>query len=206
MTHLGALIVRVFQSTLNIFPQWISKPQIRKPKNHRKSSSGAGRFAQNLRASKKSQYTVKNYTLGRQNRRCTFKYRRSRYKPISTNIPYSCLMVKGRKRGNSKDPSRCRQIWMICSLDHCQDITVHKNTKSKSSLWPFKELNISNSDLSTNSEYDNRSNINFPLHHALNQVDLNTDLCGCSTINQKQGVLFHTNRYWRKMATRENHA
>ena len=33
-----------------------------------------------------------------------------------------------------------------------------------------------NGDLSTNSEYDNRFNINFPLHHALNQVYLNTDL------------------------------
>ena len=105
-------------------------------------------------------------------------------------------MVKERKRGNSKDPSRCRQNRMICSLNHCQDITVRKNTKSKSSLWPFEELNMCNSDLSTNSEYDNRSNINFLLHHALNQVDSNTDLCGCSTINQKnQGVLAHTNRY-----------
>ena len=31
-------------------------------------------------------------------------------------------------------------------------------------------------DLSTKSEYDNRSNINFPFHHALNQVYLNTNL------------------------------
>ena len=31
-------------------------------------------------------------------------------------------------------------------------------------------------DLSTDSEYDNRPNINFSLHHALNQVDSNTNL------------------------------
>ena len=65
---------------------------------------------------------------------------------------------------------------MLYSLNHCQDITVRENTKSKSSLLPFEGLNVGNGDLSTNSEYDNRSNINFPLLHALNQVDLNIDL------------------------------
>ena len=85
-------------------------------------------------------------------------------------------MVKGRKSGNTKASSPRRQNWMLRSLNHCQDITVHENTKLKSSLLPFKELNMNNHDLSTNSEYDNRSNINFPLHHDLNQVDLNTDL------------------------------
>ena len=38
------------------------------------------------------------------------------------------------------------------------------------------ELIIDNGDLSTKSEYDNRSNINFQLHNAINQVSLNTDL------------------------------
>ena len=35
---------------------------------------------------------------------------------------------------------------------------------------------MDNGDLSTKSEYENRSNINFPLHHALNQVDSSTNL------------------------------
>ena len=35
---------------------------------------------------------------------------------------------------------------------------------------------MGNDHFSTNSEYDNRSSINFPLHHALNQVDLKTHL------------------------------
>ena len=35
---------------------------------------------------------------------------------------------------------------------------------------------MDNGDLSTKSEYDNHYNINFSLHNALNQVDLNTDL------------------------------
>ena len=65
---------------------------------------------------------------------------------------------------------------MLCSLNHCQDITVRKNTELKQPLLPFKELNIGNSDLSTNSKYDSCSNIDFPLHHALNKVDLNNDL------------------------------
>ena len=65
---------------------------------------------------------------------------------------------------------------MPCSLNHHQDITVRENTKLKSSLFPFVELNMGNGDLSTDSEYDNHSNINFPLHHAFNQVDSNTNL------------------------------
>ena len=35
---------------------------------------------------------------------------------------------------------------------------------------------MGNSDFSTNSKYDNCFNINFPLHHHLNQVDLSTSL------------------------------
>ena len=76
-------------------------------------------------------------------------------------------MVKGRKSGNTKDLSPPKRNWMLSSLNHCQDITVRENTKLKSSLLPFEELNMGNNDLSTNSEYDNHSNINFPLHHAL---------------------------------------
>ena len=85
-------------------------------------------------------------------------------------------MVKGRKRGNTKPPSPRRQNRMLCSLNHCQDITTRENTKLKSSLVPFEKLIMDNGDLSTKSEYDNCSNINFQLYHALNQVDLNTNL------------------------------
>ena len=85
-------------------------------------------------------------------------------------------MVKGRKSGNTKPPSPHRKKWMLCSLIHCQDVTARENTKLKSSHLPLKELIMDNSDLSTKSEYDNCFNINFPLYHALNQVDLNTDL------------------------------
>ena len=35
---------------------------------------------------------------------------------------------------------------------------------------------MGNDRLSTNSEYDNHSSINFPLQYALNQVDSNIDL------------------------------
>ena len=41
---------------------------------------------------------------------------------------------------------------------------------------PFDELDMGNDHLSTNSGSNNRSIINFPFHHALNQVDSNTDL------------------------------
>ena len=85
-------------------------------------------------------------------------------------------MVKGRKNGNTKAPSPCRQNWILCALTHYQDVTVRGSTNLRSFLLPFKELNMGNDHLSTNSEYNNRSSINLPLQHALNQVDLNTDL------------------------------
>ena len=67
-------------------------------------------------------------------------------------------------------------IIFLHSFNHNQDIIVHEITKLKSPLLLFDKLNMGNGDLSTNSEYDNCSNINFQLHHALNQVDLNTNL------------------------------
>ena len=85
-------------------------------------------------------------------------------------------MVKRRKKGDTKAPSPCRQNWILCSLNYFQDITVCGNTKLKSSFLPFEELKMGDNDLSTKLEYDNRSNTNFPLQHALDQVDSNTDL------------------------------
>ena len=148
--HLGTLIVRVCRSILNIFPQWISKRRTRKPKYHRELNSGAGRFAQNLRACKKSQYNVRNCKSGRHNRRHTSKCHRSKYKPISTNIPYNSLMVKGKKRGNTKPPPPRGRNQMFHSLNHCQDIMTRENTKLKSLLVLFEHLIMDNGDLSTN--------------------------------------------------------
>ena len=176
ITCLGTLIIRVCRSTLNIFPQWISKPRIQKPKNHSKASSGAGRFAQNLRSCKKAQYNAQNCKSGRHNRRHTFRRCTSQYKPISTNIPYNDLMVNGRRSGNTKAPSPCRQNWMLRVLNHCQDITLNGSTKLMSSLLPLDESNMDNDHSSTNSGYKNHSSIIFPFHHALNQVDLSTNM------------------------------
>ena len=52
VVHLGSSIAQVSQSILNVIPQWISKPRIRRPYKHLKTSSVAGRFAQSLRTCK----------------------------------------------------------------------------------------------------------------------------------------------------------
>ena len=83
-------------------------------------------------------------------------------------------MVKGRK--TDRAPSLCRRNRMLRALNHRQNITVRTSTRLKSSLLPFEELNMDTDDLSTNSEYNNCSSVNFPCHHALRQVDSNTDL------------------------------
>ena len=46
-------------------------------------------------------------------------------------------MVKGRKSGNTKASSPCRQNRMLCSLNHCKDITVRGYTQLKSFLLPM---------------------------------------------------------------------
>ena len=118
ITILRTSVNRVCGITLSIFPHWISKPCIQKHKNHSKASSSAGRFSQNLRACKNSRYHIRNCKSGRQNKRHTFRRHSSQHKPISTNIPYNGLMVKGKKKDNSKAPSPCRWDWMLCSLHH----------------------------------------------------------------------------------------
>ena len=85
-------------------------------------------------------------------------------------------MVKGRKNDSTKASSPYKQNQMLCCLNRCQDIIVRGYIELKSPLLPFEVLNMGNNDLSTNPKYDNRSNINFPFHHALSQVDLNTNL------------------------------
>ena len=84
-------------------------------------------------------------------------------------------MVYKRNSGNTKAPFPCRKNRMLRDLNHCQDITVRKSTKLKSSLLPFEELNMGNNHLSSNVEYDNRFSINFPLQHTLTKIDLNTN-------------------------------
>ena len=98
VTSLQTLVIRVCQTTLHNFSHWIFKPCIRKHKNHSKASSGAGRFAQNLQACKKSQYNVPNCKSGRHNQHHTFRPCNSRYRPTSTIIPNFDLKIKARKK------------------------------------------------------------------------------------------------------------
>ena len=116
VTSLPTSVIQVCQITLKIIPHLISKPNIRKHKNHIKVSNDAGKFAQNLRAWKKSQYN------GRHFQRHTFRRRKSNYKSTSTNIPSYGLKVKGVKNEKNKPPSPCRQILKLHVIKHCRDI------------------------------------------------------------------------------------
>ena len=64
---------------------------------------------------------------------------------------------------------------MLCAIIRCQDDIICKSTRFKSSVLNFNKLDIDNNHLSTNSEYDDHSGINFPLLFALNQVDSTTN-------------------------------
>ena len=92
------------------------------------------------------------------------KQHRPQYKPISTNIPYDGLKVKGRK--SYKAPSPCKQNQMLCATICRQDDTVCRSRRFKLSILHFNKLDIDNNHLSTNSEYKDHSVINFPLQFA----------------------------------------
>ena len=121
ITSLRVSVNRIYSTALNIFPERISKPRLQKHKNHSKTSSGAGRFSQNLRACKKSQYNERNCKSGRHNRRHTFIHHKSRHRTTSTNIPYTSLKVKGRNKGKTKTSFPRRRNRMICAINLCQD-------------------------------------------------------------------------------------
>ena len=129
VTHLGSSVVQVFQSTLNIIPQWISIPQSKRSFKHRKVSSGAGQFVINLCKCKYSHYDLRNCNSGRHNRRHFFKQHRLQHKPILSNITYDGLKVKGRKGYTS--PSPRRQTRMLRANIRCQDDIIRRSTRRK---------------------------------------------------------------------------
>ena len=159
----------------------------------------------------KNHYDVRNCKSGRHNQHHSFKQHRPRYKPISANIPYDGLKVKGSK--NYKAPSPRKRNWMLCATICCQDDFVHRSTRFKSSLVHFNKFDIDNNNLSTNSKYNDHSVINFPLQFAPNQVDSTTNLLDDVVLTEiflrpteKLWSVGPQNRHQRKMATRGKHS
>ena len=128
-TSLQTLVIWVYQTTLHIFSHWISKPCIRRHKNHSKASNGARKFSKFFWEYKKSWYNVWNCKSERQNKLHSFRRYNSQHKPTSTNIPYNGLKVKGRKNGKIKTSSPCRWNGMLHAINLCQDNTLCGSTK-----------------------------------------------------------------------------
>ena len=98
------------------------------------------------------------------------------HKTTSTDIPYTDLKVKGRKNGKTKILSPCRRNRMLRAINLCQDATLCDSTKMKPPFLFFDEPSLCNDYILRDSEYIDRSCINFPCHRVLNQVDSDTDL------------------------------
>ena len=144
ITSLWTLVNWVCSTTLSIFPHWISKPCIQKYKNHSKASSRTGRLSENLRACKKSQFIICNCKSGKHNRQHTFMHRKLGHKTTLTNILYTHLKFKGRKKRETKIPSPLRWNWMICAINLRQDATLLESKKTKPHFIPFNEPNLCN--------------------------------------------------------------
>ena len=141
ITSLQTSVIRISLTTLNIFSHWISKPCIRKYKNHSKASSSAGRFAQNLKACKKSQYNINNCKSERHNQHHTFKCRNSKYESASTTIPSYGLKVKGIKNRKTKPLFPRRQKRMLNAIKHREDISLQNYIRIEPPFLPFNEPN-----------------------------------------------------------------
>ena len=146
VTHLGTSIVQVFQSTLNIIPQWISKPRIKKSFKHQKASNGAGRFAITLRKCKYSDYDLQNCKSGGQNKRHSFKEHSLQHRPCPFNNTYEGLTVKRRKGYTTNSPHR--QIRMVRANLSYQDDIIPRSTRFKSSPLHSNEFDMNNNHLS----------------------------------------------------------
>ena len=153
-TSLWTSVIWVCWTTLNIFPHYISKPCIRKQKNHSKASNGAGKFAQNLWACKKSQYNVRNCKSGRHNRRYICRHCKSKCKSTSINIPSYGLNVKGIKNGKTNPPSPCRRNRMLSAFKHRQDISLGKSTRIEPPFLPFDKPNSCNDCIFMDQKYN----------------------------------------------------
>ena len=154
ITSLQTLVIRVYWTTLNTFPNWISKSFIQKHKNRSKVSNGAGKSARNLWICKKSQYNLQNYKSGRHNQYHTFRRCKPKYKSISTNIPSFGLKVKGIKNGKTKPPSLYKQNQMLNAIKHCQDISLWKSTRIEPPFLPFDEPNSCNDCVFIDQKYN----------------------------------------------------
>ena len=89
--------------------EWISKPRYQRHKKHHKTSHGAGKFSQNLRANKELWFNEGNFKSGRHSRQHTFMHYKSENKNTSTNMPNLGLEVKGKNKGETRFPSPYRQ-------------------------------------------------------------------------------------------------
>ena len=158
VTSLQTSITQVCWSALDIFPRWISKPRIRKHKNHNTTSKGAGRFAHILRASKKSRYNARNCKSRKHNQRHTSWHHNTWYKPSLTNILYYGLKVKQKMNRKTNNPSPHQRKRMLCVLNLHQDTSIDH--------------------LLMDSGHDNHSCINLPYCQGSKQVDSSIDLQG----------------------------
>ena len=174
VTHLGTSIVQVFWLTLNIIPQWISKPWIKKYFKHQKESNDAGRFAINLRKCKYLDYDVKNCKLGWHNKRHSFKRHSLQRKPCPFNNTY--WQTDSQRKKRIYIPSPRRQTRMLCANISCQDDIIRQSTIFKPSLLYSFKFDLNNNYFLVNSTHNYHYILNFPLQFTSNHVDPTTNL------------------------------
>jgi len=159
---------------LNILSKWISKLRCQRHKKQHKTSHGARKLSQSLRASKKLWYNERYCKSERHSWRHTFVHRNSQNKNTSTN-PNLELEIKGRNKKETKFPSSCRPDWRLCVICYYQNANHQEPTNISQPFLPYNEYNLCNDYISKEPSHDDRFCINFPCHYVFGHVLLDTN-------------------------------
>ena len=151
---------------MSIFPHWISKPCIRKHKNHSIVSSGVKRFSQNLRACKKLQFidTIVNQENTSNNTfsgivNCNTKQHQLTFQILVWRLREETRVIK----------------WFVI-LVFVKMLPFMNLQKIKPPFLTFDKPNLCNDYILKDPEYIDRFSINFPCHYIFNQNDSNANL------------------------------
>ena len=171
--HIYNTISKTITSTSNAISKWINKPHIWYINKQRKTSHGAGKYSNNLRASKNSWYNKRNYKSGRHAWRHTFMRHKSWTKPPLTNTSYLDLKIKSRKSGISKSPPPQRLDQML------RAIGCHENRQSDNDNYQYvlsyDKPDLCDNYISMEQGSADRFSINIPRHCVLGHVLLDTN-------------------------------
>ena len=171
--HIYNTISKTITATPNAISNWINKPRIRYTNKWSKTSHGARKYSNNLRASKNSGYNNCNCKSGRHAWRHTFMKHKGWTKPSLTNKSYPDLKIKSRKLGTSKPPPPWKRDWMLYAIS-CRK-NRRNNIDNNQYVLSYNKPDLCNNYILIEQGSIDRFSINFRRHCVLVHALLDTN-------------------------------